>query len=427
MTVVQETVTSWARSARAMGAREWLVTLFIGWLALAVIGPDKAYRIYFHGLIYPLTLYLLVRGQSGIHWRDPFLRLFLLFCGYMAVTTWLVGDVPAQDDAKATRWGLEAALGMLAFFIWMPRVLASPLVWGRVFLIMAIAGAAGGFLLALSGHSVDGRLVGLGAMDHAIQGPSIIIVFTAIGFFLLHSGLERWTPGYRFLLLSAMVVVTLFTVLTKSRAPIGALAIYVLFIVLLLLPGRGGLGKMAGVGAALVVALACVHWLVGLPVLLEQMLARGDSYRADIWYAYLAYPPESLWLGNGAGMGPEYTSAARMYLEPRELSFAHPHNLWLGTYSETGLIGLAMLLGLVGLLAWSALRFGRGWTEKLHLLGLLGLFGMLTFTDEHSLLLSLKPIWLFGWIPLVFVWCWAWYGRRQAHDDAAKTGTGEAG
>lgn len=411
----------WTESIRSLSARDWLPVLFVGWLIFAVLGPDKAYRVFFHGLIYPLTLYLLIRGKSGIQWRDPFLRLFLLFCAYMGITTFLVGDVPLEDDVQNLRWGIEAALGMIAFFIWMPSVVTCPRRWGIVFLSLAAAGALGGFLLGALDGVEGGRMIGFGALGHPIQASSILITFTAIGFFLLFSSLDRWSFGEVALVAVAVALVTIFTILSKSRAPIGALAVYIVFLTLLLLTGRRALLKLAAIAVALAVALVCIHWVVGLPTLIDELMDRGGSYRMEIWYAYLMYPPESVWLGNGAGMAMQYTDAAQNYLLPRGLAIAHPHNIWLGAYVETGLIGLGMQLGLFGLVVWAALRFGRGTAEKLHLLGLLSLFLMLTFTDEHSLLVSVKPIWVFGWLMLVFVWFWSWYLRRSCLDRSTRT------
>jgi O-antigen ligase len=152
-----------------------------------------------------------------------------------------------------------------------------------------------------------------------------------------------------------------------------------------------------------------VQWLMGLNVFLDHLLARGASYRLDIWTAYLTYLPESFLFGNGAGLDFELTEASRLYLEPMGLDISHPHNIWLGAFVETGLVGILMQAGLVFLPILAVFRSRFLVTSKLHLLAILGLFLLLTFSDEYTLLTSLHPIWLFGWLPLLFVWTWATY------------------
>jgi hypothetical protein len=76
---------------------------------------------------------------------------------------------------------------------------------------------------------------------------------------------------------------------------------------------------------------------------------------------------------------------------------------------DTGLIGVFMQAGLVILPAIATFRSRLALANKLHLLAILGLFLLLTFSDEYTLLISLHPIWLFGWVPLVFVWVWCRY------------------
>lgn len=409
---------SWPGCVKALTVKDWLPLLFIGWLMLVVVGPDKAYRIYFHALIYPLAIYLLFRHEAGIDWRDSFLRLFLVLCGYMAITTWFVGSGSAKDDAQATRWGLEAALGMVTYFIWMPAIIREPRRWGRIFLAVALVGVVGSLVMSASSGFGQVRLSGPGAMSNPIQAASIILVFSALGFFLLQTGRDRWFLGEILLLGITVTAVGVFVLLTKSRAPIAAMAIYCSLVALVHLCRPPVMRKLVGAFVVLLGVVAVLHITVGLPLLFDQLISRGSSYRLDIWYAYLSYPPESLLFGNGAGADAASTDASRLYLQPIiGTEFAHPHNIWIGAYSEIGIIGLLMQIALVALPASAVLKWGCGWQEKFQLLGLIGLFLMLTFTDEHSLLVSLKPVWVFGWSLLVFVWFYSRYNHSEKCSD----------
>lgn len=80
---------------------------------------------------------------------------------------------------------------------------------------------------------------------------------------------------------------------------------------------------------------------------------------------------------------------------------------------DTGLIGVAMQVGLLALPLAAILRSSFCFPNKLHLLVILSLFVLLTLTDEHTLLTSPRPVWLIGWVPLVFVWSWCRYRREE--------------
>jgi O-antigen ligase len=394
---------------RGLGAERWLQILFAGWFLLSVTTPEEVYRTFFHALIYPLTAFLLIRRDSGALWRDSFVRLFLVFCGYMAVTTWFLGDGPVEDDFQASRWGLEAALGMTAFFLWMRSVVSRERLWGKWFLLLALVGALGGILSSVPGIVAGARIEGVGAMGHPIQGASIAIVFLAVGLFLTFESPRGSRRADLLLAFFSVISVCTFVTLTQSRGPLISLILYLVFFAVLLCfqHRRPSTIYLFILVAASVIGM--VQWLMGLNVFLDHLLARGASYRLDIWTAYLTYLPESFLFGNGAGLDFELTEASRLYLEPMGLDISHPHNIWLGAFVETGLVGILMQAGLVFLPILAVFRSRFLVTSKLHLLAILGLFLLLTFSDEYTLLTSLHPIWLFGWLPLLFVWTWATY------------------
>lgn len=409
---------------RGLGAERWLQILFAGWFLLSVTTPEEVYRTFFHALIYPLTAFLLIRRDSSALWKDSFVRLFLAFCGYMAVTTWFLGDGPVEDDFQASRWGMEAALGMTAFVLWTRSAVSRERLWGKWFLSLAFVGALGGLLSSVPGIVAGARIEGLGAMGHPIQGASIAIVFLAVGLFLTFGSQRCSSRADLLLAFFSVIVVCTFVTLTQSRGPLISLILYLLFFVILLCFQHR---RPATISLFLLVAASVtgmVHWLMGLDVFLDHLLARGASYRLDIWTAYLTYLPESFLFGNGAGLDFELTEASRLYLEPMGLDISHPHNIWLGAFVETGLVGVLMQAGLVSLPVLAVLRSCFPVTSKLHLLAILGLFLLLTFSDEYTLLTSLHPIWLFGWLPLVFVWTWSIYHqpRKSAEEVTENNG-----
>lgn len=410
---------------RNLGAEGWLPLLFGIWLLLAVLTPGEVYRTFFHALIYPLTIYLLVRKEDMAVWQDPFIRLFLLFCGYMAATTWLVGSDPADDDAQAVRWAFEAALGILAYFLWMRAVVSRDRLWGRWFLFVSLTGALAGLLFSLAEAFQGTRIQGFGAMGHPIQGASIATTFLATGLFLTFCKESSVSRSDILLATVSVVSVCAFVTLSQSRAPLIALAIYLVFLAGLLGYQYRRPATIYGLLLVAACVVALIQWFIGWSVLVDQLSSRGASYRFEIWKTYLTYPPESLLLGNGAGLDFSLTEAGRVNLESIGIDIAHPHNIWLGAFVETGLIGVFMQAGLVILPAIAVFRSRPAPTGRLHLLAILGLFLLLTFTDEYTLLISLHPVWLIGWVPLVFVWTLSRYKTAESITAVSANNFGE--
>jgi O-antigen ligase len=391
---------------KALRPQVWLEILFGAWLLLAVLVPEDVYRAFFHALIYPFTVYLLIKTDLSTYaFRDPFIRLFLLFCLYMAVTTWFVGGGENDNDFQATRWGVEAALGMVAFYLWLLCAVSRPRLWGRWFLVLAAIGAGAGLLTFGSDAFLQERISGLGAMGHPIQGASIACVLLAVGLFMTFHRSEEATRADLFLVLASLLVVSVFVVLTQSRGPTIALASYLLIFFILIGAQYGKLGLNWAFTLTIGSLALVLLFFDDLFLLFELMASRGSSHRLDLWSAYLSYPPESILFGNGAGVDFTQTQASQMYLKPIGLDFiGHPHNIWIGAFHETGLIGVAMQAGLVLMAAFAALTSHWKATVKVHLFAVLGLFILLTFSDEFTLLISLHPVWIFGWTPLLFVW-----------------------
>ncbi|MDR5898923.1 O-antigen ligase family protein [Halomonas vilamensis] len=399
----------------------WLPLLFAVWLLLSITMPVSIYRAFFHVLIYPFTLYLVSHQYNRIIWKDAFIRIFITFCGYMAITTWLVGDDTLAGDIRAVRWSIEAALGMLAYWIWMQSVVVYSRLWGRGLLFLAGAGACAGLLSSLADISVNARIGGLGMMgQHPIQGASISITLLAVGLFLTHANQQAVNRNDIIFTFLSIIAVCTFVALSQSRAPQVTLLGYLIFFGLLISYQYRRPATFYLIGGVFVAILLAIHGLIGFDLLYEQFKERGTSYRIEIWTAVFNHPPESLLLGHGAGLDFRLTDAAKIDLNDLGFEVYHPHNIWLGAFMDTGIIGVVMQAGLLVLPLIAILRNALRIENKLHLLVILGLFVLLTLTDEYTLLISPHPIWLIGWIPLVFVWSWCRY-KDDAQENFLQT------
>ena len=383
--------------------------LFAVWLFLTVMAPHQdTYKVFFHAVAIPSLLVLLFARLSGINWRDPLLVVALVLFFWAGGTTFVVGSGSIDEHVRAARWALEITFGVLVFYVWLPKVVESPQWWGRLFLSLSILGGLGAFVNFALVEELRGRLSGFGALHNPIQAASVLLVYFAIGQFLLrhkHSSAE--VRGDKVLIFSSAVIVSIAVLLSESRAPIGALILYFGFLGTLRFIERPRLRDVVPVLLILAVPLAAIYSLYGDGEYVHQLLDRGMNYRLEIWAGYLNYPPESWWLGFGAGTPPAALPAAEAYWIPNDVLLTHAHNLFVGTLAETGLIGLGLLAAMICVLVWTVLRMNAGADEKLRLFGILGLVLVLSMTSTHTVVSSIKTVWLSVWVPVLFVYFWS--------------------
>ena len=90
----------------------------------------------------------------------------------------------------------------------------------------------------------------------------------------------------------------------------------------------------------------------------------------------------------------------------------HPHSVLLGTLVDTGIVGLAFLSTLIFLLVRGIIRHSTEIEEKIRLFGILGLIFIITLTGGQTIISSIKAVWLYLWIPVVFIWFWS---KKSTH------------
>jgi O-antigen ligase len=382
--------------------------LFAIWLFVTVLAPHQdLYKVFFHGILIPTLLILLFTRRTGINWRDPFLLVCLAFFTYASLSTFIVGSGPLDEHVRAFRWGVEITFGLLALYVWMPHVIRSPRWWARLFLWAALLGALSAVVIFVFYLDLRGRLWGLGALHNPIQAGSILLVYFAIGHFMLSRVSSSFTRSEIILLGVSLTSVCLAVLLSESRAPIGAMALYLVYLGVVVVVKAPGIRGFLFVAPFLATVAGVVVLLYGGDSYLQQLLGRGMSYRMDIWSGYLEYPPASWWVGFGAGTPPDVLPAADAYWVPNGVPVTHAHNLFIGTLAETGIIGLCFLMSMIGLVMRAIIKRKASMEEKIGLLALLGLVFMLTLTGSHTVISSIKAVWLFLWIPVVFVWFWS--------------------
>ncbi len=397
---------------RVVGKMPWLFAI---WLFLAVLGPhQELYKVFFHGVVMPALLILMFSGRL-LHLRgDPLLKTAFVFFAYAGVTTFFVGLGPVENHFRALRWCVESAFLLLALWLWMPAVMANRLWWARYLLWLSLLGALAGIVRFVFLEEFVGRLSGFGGLHNPIHTGAVLLVLFAMGHLALtEAGYPRgWLD--RALVIISFVLVCVAVLMSESRAPIGAMAVYFLFLAVLGLFARPNWKEVFVYGVALLVAVVAVTLIYGPERFVDQLMARGMSYRLEIWKGYFLYPPESWWVGFGLGTEKWYVPAVEAYWEPNHIPVGHPHSVYIGTLVETGIIGMLFLASMMGLVIYSVFTHPRPLEEKLRLLGVLGMVFLLTFTASQGVISSAKAIWLYLWMPVGFTWFWAGASRSKS-------------
>lgn len=384
-----------------------LPSLFLVWIALSVISPHPdLHKAWFHLTLAIPVLILMGTARLRLDTTDTCLRVCAAFLVYTTVSSLIVSQADWGQHLHALRWSLETLSLVLVLFLALPPLIRRPLFLGRFLLTCVVLG--GGAALVIFGviHNFSGRLYGIGALYQPIEGVSVLIIYLCIGALLLWY--QRYSLNWKdlTLLFAALVTTCACTLLSGSRGPTLALALAFGYCLLVSAIVHHHWKLLLLAAAAMVIALVGVFWLYGVNEFFQIMVERGTSYRLLLWRSHLEYPPESLLFGHGMATELESTAAGtKVYIEAG-LRTAQPHNLFMGTFVQTGLIGLGILLALFGTVLAGIYKAKTSHKTKLYMLGILGTVIMLVATNTYTLIISVKTMWFYTWFPLVFLWLW---------------------
>jgi O-antigen ligase len=240
------------------------------------------------------------------------------------------------------------------------------------------------------------RLVGASRISNPIFFGSIAAAFSAAALVQWHG----WSRRYRLLLLLAVAVNLGIIYFSQSRTALLGVGICIGSL-LLVLP------RLRWLALACAVALG----LLALVVDWQPLLARGMSYRPDIWLAQWQRVMESCsaLFGCGLGVNPQIA------LEPTH-NLHHPHSIYMAWVVYGGLLGLAAYLSVLGLILRASLKVERllPWVALL----LVGLGA--TIVDGDKLLESPKALWLLVHLPVAVLL--AEHARALCEEAPARAG-----
>lgn len=361
-------------------ARLWMASGLLWFLVAIALAP--ANKVYQQGLIALVWLPAFVFAWPARHrllelWRGQRLicaALLALAIWALITLFWAEAPEPARE-AKRLLYILAFLMFFPVFADGQPERVIRIMQWGGLGLALTALMAIVQFY-GIDNNRWVARLEGLGELSHPILG-GYVVGLAAI--WMLH-----WVPrhyGLQAVWAIALALLGVFVLMSQSRGAALALLLSVLAMPLYCRDGRTRLIAVAALIAA----------MVGFWLLEPLIMARGASYRPEIFMSSLAMISERPW--GGLGLAGDYRVPASGHL------FDHSHNLFNH---------VAIQLGLPGLVLWCVAWFAvlrQAWRARDTLLGR-GVLGMWVFSflamqfDAASLTGTPRAEWFITWLPV---------------------------
>ncbi|MBL8450646.1 MAG: O-antigen ligase family protein [Dechloromonas sp.] len=339
----------------------------------------------FPKLAYPAVLSAIIlvacHPKAMLDWiRQPVGMVLALFAGYFALTLgWTDSDeAPQALIMRQTQVVLWCALVFLLARANFERLR------GALMLAAGLASLAAVYEVTrflLVGASA--RLASEGALSNPLLISHIYGFFGALwlGWLLTDSA-----GGSRLTRITALVPILLLLVFTGSRTP-------------LLATLATGLWLAAAIGGRRA-ALLLVGLIVGcgaIVVLFQDLvLARGLSYRPEIWANALNQGLQKPWFGHGLG------APLTIQLPDFSYAFRDPHNMTLSVFYRGGFAGVGLWVALYTVALVGALRHRRD--RFVVVASAAVVYGLVAgMTEGGALFPRPKEHWFLIWIPLAFL------------------------
>lgn len=313
--------------------------------------------------------------------REPVFMAMLLFAAWaMLSLAW----GPPDDDSVAGQF--KPALHTLLLFagsyllVRHRSEVIQPLLFSAA-IVGLIASVYNLFMFAQV-YEPGMRLIGGGAFDNPLLSSHVFGFFCAYWLSLSMTCKRR---QMLWLSLPAMGIMFATVIATGSRTPLVALTLAALWLSFICWNRRS-------------VVLLATLFAGGLAVavlFLRMIIARGDSFRFEIWQLALHRIAEHPWIGHGYN--------ASLTLDPGiGYTLQEPHNFALGVLFYVGIVGLVPWLFFQ---AWALLSSWRHRVQPLFIIASTWLiFGIgAGLTEGGGIISRPKEHWFLLWIPLALI------------------------
>jgi len=375
---------------RSNGAEAVLQASFLLFIFLALTQEfDDLFRAFFFAGMVPATLYLAFRKRAlGSSIKSPsyLSATGLITILYLSVY-WSDVSNPSEEILRHSRWFLETLLFFTAMHLYAKLGMHRKQAHGYTIQAGLIAGVLIAVFLYMINSQYPERITGLGLLDDIIASSSILIMLWVVSLTSLRAEHKKD------LLLAtlALISVTLYAMLNQSRAPLGVtLFAWLVFIIMFSKDVRRLVIPALLLGGILIV--------VSAPRIFDSMINRGTSHRLEIWEATLRNIDVFFWKGIGAASSLAETTIGTAIKQAAGTRFDHPHNLFLSTWVDGGILAFTLIVTLFLALFSKALKKAN--RERNLALWMLATVVGLCFTDPDTLVTSPQEIYLVFWTPI---------------------------
>lgn len=319
--------------------------------------------------------------------RSLILRLAMLWLGYLSLTLMWSDGVTIKDFEAVVRG-----------FVWVNVFLAVTIVLSRheqafpkqLFLSLAIVSALTAIIAILYFYRThefpNARLVGIGQLDrHAVASAMFYgaaLLTTAFGL------LDRSQAGPQKLLYAAVLaVLSVALALTASRGPILGVALAVLVGLLATRRWRLALA-IASFG------LAAVLYGVVADIGDYNLIARGSTFRLEIWANVADRIRDAYWFGHGIA-----TDLPSLVLSNGRPFNKEAHQMFLANHYYGGVPATVFLFVLLAAAARTGYRRFRADGNFVYAAMLIFMI-VVCMTYVNSVIKSPNLVWFYVWLPL---------------------------
>lgn len=367
------------------------------WLAGVFLSPTSKQHYQFFILSVVLSAFWLIFSRK-INYAS-FLKSKVILAALLYALLFLISIAWSSDpDFSAKSKDIKTFLYLIFFaivFLYAFNGQSSKLITSIKFLIIS---AVISFFINLyifygiNAESIFARFSGMGRLWNPLWAAAMYGAAALTILAILLDKFHQFKPVIRGLLLFAYFMMLGAVVLTQSRTPIAAMLMLSLFIVMV---SQQSLRiKMSVILTSVIIGLVAL--LYSFPFIQEQM-ARGQSYRLDLWLGFMERATEHLILGHGGGANVPISSPVE-YVD----GWYHYHSTYIASLVEMGLVGLFLHLLII------VTTLSAAWKMRdifiVRVAAIIFIYTcILGITFGHGILTRMNSQWLIFWMPLLVI------------------------
>ncbi|AFI85257.1 hypothetical protein Q7A_2457 [Methylophaga nitratireducenticrescens] len=244
----------------------------------------------------------------------------------------------------------------------------------------------------VNAEPISARFSGMGRLWNPLWAAAMYGAMALAILAILLDKFNQLKPIFRSFLILVFILMVGAVVLTQSRTPIAAMLLLALFTVI-----------MSQQSLKMKVSVLLTSGIIGLMALLyflpfiQEHMARGQSYRLDLWFGFIERATEHLILGHGGGSNVPISS-----LVEEVDGWYHYHSTYIASLVEMGLAGLFLHLLLIVTTLSAAWKMRDIFIVKVAAIVFIYTC-ILGITFGHGILTRMNSQWLIFWMPLVVI------------------------